>query len=68
MELSITFTEFALLCWAVIATAAAFKFKAEAHHAKFILNAFIHDEDARAQILAAKARFDKIMKGENHEH
>jgi hypothetical protein len=68
MELSITFTEFALLCWAVIATAAALKYKEEARHTKIVLNAFIHDEDARAQILAAKARFDKFMKGLDHEH
>lgn len=67
MELNITTTEFALLCWAVVATAAAFKYKEEAHHTKFILNTFIHDEGARAQILAAKAKFDKIMKGSSDE-
>lgn len=65
MELSITFTEAALFIWAIAATAAALKFKEEAHHAKFILSAFIHDENARRQILAAKERFAKAMRGES---
>lgn len=66
MELSITFTEAALFIWAIAATAAALKFKEEAHHTKIILHAFIHDENARRQILEAKDKFVKIMKGENH--
>ena len=65
MELSITFTEAALFVWGIIATAAALKYKEEAHHTKVVLNAFIHDEDARRQILAAKDRFDKYMQGKH---
>jgi len=67
MELNLTLTEVWLLTWAVIATAAALRFRGDAHHTKIVLNAFIHDEDARAQILAAKARFDEFMKGVNDE-
>lgn len=60
MELNITFTELALLCWAILATAAAFKYMDEARIAKKMLIIFINDEDARNQILQAHERFVKV--------
>lgn len=67
MELSITLTELALIFWAAIATAFAAKYYEEAKHTKLLLTIFIEDEKARAQILRAKADFDKRMKGESHD-
>lgn len=58
--MELTYTEIALLIWAGIATAAAFKFKDEATIAKKMLIIFINDEGARAQILEAHERFTKF--------
>lgn len=57
MELNITFTELALFCWAVIATAGAIKFSDEARTAKRMLSIFIEDESVRNQVLHAHAEF-----------
>jgi len=62
MELNITFTELMLFCWAILATAAAIKFKDEAYVAKKLLVIFIHDEGARAQILKANEDFTKKVR------
>ena len=67
MELNITFTELALFCWCIIATAAAIKYSDEARTAKRMLAIFIEDESVRAQILSAHAEFKakiKAMRGE----
>lgn len=58
--MELTYTEIALMIWAGIATAAAFKFKDEATIAKKILMIFINDEGARNQILEAHAKFAKF--------
>ena len=57
MELNITFTELALFCWAIIATAGAFKYMEEARTAKRMLAIFIEDESVRNQVLSAHAEF-----------
>jgi hypothetical protein len=57
MELNITFTELALFCWAIIATAGAFKYSDEARTAKRMLSIFTEDESVRNQVLHAHAEF-----------
>ena len=61
MELNITFTELALLCWSVLASAAAFKYMDEARHLKRLLIIIFEDEDARAQMLKAHDEFKTHM-------
>jgi hypothetical protein len=66
-DITITFTELALFCWAIIATAGAFKFYEEANIAKRMLSVFIEDENVRARILEAHAELKakiKAMRGE----
>jgi hypothetical protein len=55
--IEITLTEMALIAWAVLATAAAFKYKDDARTAKRMLTIFIENKDAREQLLKAHAEF-----------
>ena len=57
--IEITLTEMVLLAWAVIATAAAFKYKDEARMGKRMLQVFIERKDVRDQLIAAHAEFMK---------
>lgn len=65
MELNITLTEILLFCWAVLASAAAFKYMEEARVIKKMLVIFIEDEGARNQILEAHKRFTDMAR--NHK-
>ncbi len=56
-DITITFTELALFCWAIIATGAALRFYDEARTAKRMLSIFIEDESVRTRILSAHAEF-----------
>jgi hypothetical protein len=56
-NITITFTELALFCWAIIATGAALKYSDEARTAKRMLSIFIKDESVRNQVLHAHAEF-----------
>lgn len=57
--IEITLTEMVLLAWAVLATAAAFKYKDEARMGKRMLQVFIERKDVRDQLIAAHAEFMK---------
>ena len=55
--IEITLTEMALIAWAVLATAAAFKYKDDARSAKRMLIVFIENKSAREQLLKAHDEF-----------
>jgi len=55
--IEITLTEVALFAWAVLATAAAFKYKDEARMGKHMLRVFVENKEARDQLIAAHAKF-----------
>ncbi len=57
--IEISLTEMVLLAWAVLATAAAFKYKDEARMGKRMLQVFIERKDVRDQLIAAHAEFMK---------
>ena len=56
-DITITFTELALFCWAIIATGAALRFYDEARTAQRMLSIFIKDESVRNRVLSAHAEF-----------
>jgi hypothetical protein len=60
--IEITFIEIVLFAWAVLATAAAFKYREQAQVGKRILQVFIENGDAREQILKAH---DEFVKGQS---
>jgi hypothetical protein len=55
--IEITLTEMALFAWAVLATAAMFKYKDEARSLKRMMVMFIESKEAREQLVAAHAKF-----------
>jgi len=55
--IEITFTEMVLLAWAVLATAAAFKYKDDARAMKRMLVVFVENKEARDQLLKAHKEF-----------
>lgn len=55
--IEITLTEMVLFAWAVLATAAMFKYKDEARSLKRMMVMFIENKDAREQLVAAHAKF-----------
>ncbi len=57
MMIEITFTEMVLLAWAVLATAAAFKYKDEVRMVKRVLVTFVENKEARDQMLKAHEEF-----------
>jgi hypothetical protein len=57
--IEITFTEMVLLAWAVLATAAAFKYKDDARAMKRMLVIFVENRDAREQLIKAHEEFMK---------
>lgn len=57
--IEISLIEMVLLAWAVLATAAAFKYKDEARMGKRMLQVFIERKDVRDQLIAAHAEFMK---------
>ena len=57
--IEMTFTEVVLFAWAVLATAAAFKYRDETRMCKRMMVAFIERKDVREQVLAAHAEFMK---------
>lgn len=57
--IEITLIEMVLLAWAVLATAAAFKYRDEARIGKRMLQVFIENKTAREQLLTAHAEFMK---------
>ena len=57
--IEITFTEMVLLAWAVLATAAAFKYKDETRMCKRMMVAFIENKGVREQVLKAHEEFQR---------
>jgi len=57
--IEITLTEMVLLAWGVLATAAAFKYKDDAHSFKRMLQIFIENKGARDQLIKAHEAFMK---------
>ena len=57
--IEITLTEVALLVWAALATAAAFKYRDDARMGKRMLQIFIERKEVRDQLLAAHAEYMK---------
>ena len=57
--IEITLTEMVLFAWAVLATAAMFKYKDEARSLKRMMVVFIENKDAREQLITAHAEFMK---------
>ena len=55
--IEMTFIEGVLLAWAVLATAAAFKYKDETRMCKRMMVAFIENESVREQVLNAHKEF-----------
>ena len=59
MELNITLTELALFTWAIIATAAAFKFKEEVDVVKNVIIHLLENDSARDKLVEAHKNFVK---------
>lgn len=57
--IEVTFIEVVLFAWAVLATAATFKYKDEARAVKRVLVMFVENKEAREQLLKAHAEFMK---------
>ena len=57
--MEISYTEFALLAWAIIATGFAFKYRDEENKTRFFLKLLIEDEAARAKMVDAYEDFKK---------
>lgn len=57
--IEVTFTEMVLFAWAVLATAAAIKYKDEARTIKRMLVTFVENKEARDQLLKAHEQFMK---------
>jgi hypothetical protein len=57
--MEITYTEFVLLVWAIIATGFAFKFHEDESKARFFLKLLIEDEKARNQMVNTYEEFKK---------
>jgi hypothetical protein len=57
--IEVTFIEVVLFAWAVLATAAAFKYKDEARAIKRMLVLFVENKEAREQLLKAHEQFVK---------
>jgi hypothetical protein len=55
--IEVTLTEMVLIAWAVLATAAAFKYKDDLHSMKRMLVVFIENKEARDQLLKAHKEF-----------
>jgi hypothetical protein len=57
--IEVTFIEVVLFAWAVLATAATFKYKDEAREMKRVLVLFVENKEARDQMLKAHEEFMK---------
>ena len=57
--IEMSFMELALLCWAVLATAYAFKFKEDAHRAGFLVHKLISDEKVRTEMVEGYEKFKR---------
>ena len=57
--IEITFIEIVLFAWAVVATAAAFKFREEVFVGRRMFQLFVENKEAREQLLKAHAEFMK---------
>lgn len=57
--MEITYTEFVLLAWAIIATGFAFKYREDESQARFFLKLLIEDKEARAKMVDAYENFKK---------
>jgi hypothetical protein len=57
--IEVTFIEVVLFAWAVLATAAAIKYKDEARAIKRMLVLFVENKEAREQLLKAHEEFVK---------
>jgi hypothetical protein len=55
--IEVTLIEMVLFAWAVLATAAAIKYKDEARASKRMLVIFVENKEAREQLLKAHAKF-----------
>ena len=55
--IEITFTEMVLVAWAVLATAAAFKFRGDVLLAKRVFMVFVENREAREQLLKSYKEF-----------
>lgn len=59
MELSITFTELVLFAWAILATAAALKYKENDRMARVVILHILENDEARDKLIAAHEEFMK---------
>ena len=57
--IEITLIEMVLFAWAVLATAAMFKYKDEARSLKRMMVTFVENKEARDQLLKAHEQFVK---------
>jgi hypothetical protein len=55
--IEITFIEIVLFAWAVLATAAAFKYKGDVHSMRRLMQMFIENKGARDQLVRAHEEF-----------
>lgn len=60
--IEITLTEMVLFAWAVLATAAAFKYKEEDNRSRMVLMAVMQDKGLRDKLVAAYQDFIKEQK------
>jgi hypothetical protein len=57
--IEITFIEIVLFAWAVLATAAAFKFREEVRAMRRMMQLFVENKSARDQLVKAHEEFMK---------
>jgi hypothetical protein len=57
--IEITFTEMVLFAWAVLATAAAFKYRDDLRSIERMMRMFIESKEARDQLVKAHEEFMK---------
>ena len=57
--IEITFIEIVLFAWAVLATAAAFKFREEVRAMRRLMQLFVENKGARDQLVKAHEEFMK---------
>ena len=57
--IEITFIEIVLFAWAVLATAAAFKYKGDVYSMRRMMQLFIENKSARDQLVKAHEEFMK---------